>query len=59
MISPYEYIVESISGEYAYLRRTDIYDRGEPFMIALALLPEGTEVGTKIRFENLEYTIIG
>jgi len=59
MIGPYEYIVESIQSEYAYLARTDIYDRGEPFMIALALLPEGTEVGSKIRFENLEYTMIG
>lgn len=59
MIGPYEYVVESIQSEYAYLKRTDIYDRGEPFMIALALLPEGTEEGTKIRFENLEYTIIG
>ena len=25
-MGPYEYVVESIQGEYAYLRRTDIYD---------------------------------
>ena len=29
-MGPYEYVVESIAGEYAYLRRTDIYDNGEP-----------------------------
>ena len=59
MIGPYEYVVESISGEYAFLKRTDIYDRGEPYMIALARLSEGTQVGSKIRFENLQYSIIG
>ena len=35
-MGPYEYVVESIAGEYAYLRRTDIYDNGEPMMIAMA-----------------------
>ena len=40
-MGPYEYVVESIAGEYAYLRRTDIYDNGEPMMIAMALLPDG------------------
>ena len=47
-MGPYEYVVESIEGEYAYLRRTDIYDAGEPFMIAMALLPDGVDVGTKL-----------
>ena len=42
-MGPYEYVVESIAGEYAYLRRTDIYDNGEPMMIAMALLPDGVE----------------
>ena len=44
-MGPYEYVVESIAGEYAYLRRTDIYDNGEPMMIAMALLPDGVDVG--------------
>ena len=57
-MSPYEYVVESIQGEYAYLRRTDIYDSGEPMMIAMALLPEGVDVGTRLRWENLVYTIL-
>lgn len=58
-MGPYTYIVESLKGEYAYLRRTDIEDRGEPFMIAVALLPEGTDVGTRLLWENMEYSVIG
>ena len=38
-MGPYEYVVESIQGEYAYLRRTDIYDNGEPMMIAMPCCP--------------------
>ncbi|MEG1426594.1 MAG: chorismate--pyruvate lyase [Oscillospiraceae bacterium] len=56
-MGPYDYVVESLNGDYAYLRRTDIPDSGEPFCIALALLPEGIDVGTKMRWENLSYTI--
>jgi hypothetical protein len=58
-MGPYEYIVENINGDYAFLRRTDIYDMGEPFMIAIALLPEGVEIGTKLHWENMEYSMIG
>lgn len=57
-MGPYEYVVERIEGEYAYLRRTDIPDGGEPMMIAMALLPEGVDVGTRLRWENLVYTIL-
>ena len=38
-MGPYEYVVESIEGDYAYLRRTDLEEPGEPMMIAMALLP--------------------
>ena len=57
-MGPYEYVVESIEGDYAYLRRTDIYDLGEPMMIAMALLPDGVDVSTKLRWENLVYEIL-
>lgn len=57
-MGPYEYTVEEIVGEYAYLRRTDILDPGGPMMIAMALLPEGVEIGNKLRWENLEYTLL-
>ena len=58
-MGPYEYLVETIVGDYAYLKRTDIYDPGEPMMIAMALLPEGTDVGTRLLWENMAYSIIG
>ena len=57
-MGPYEYIVESINGDYAYLRRTDIYDTGEPFMISIMLLPDGTDIGTRLHWEHMEYSII-
>ena len=57
-MGPYEYVVENINGDYAYLRRTDIYDSGEPFMIAVALLPDGIEVGTRLHWENLQYSVM-
>ncbi len=58
-MGPYEYMVEDINGEYAFLRRTDIYDSGEPMMIAVALLPDGVDVGTKLHWENMVYSIVG
>lgn len=57
-MGPYEYVVESINGDYAYLRRTDIPDNGEPMVVAMALLPEGVEVGSRLRWENLVYTLL-
>lgn len=57
-MGPYFYEVESVNGDYAYLRRTDIEDSGEPMTVAMALLPEGLCVGDRLRWENLEYTKI-
>ncbi len=56
-MGPYTYVVHSIKGDYAYLKRTDIVSE-ELFMIALALLPEGADVGVNILWENLEYSLI-
>lgn len=41
------YIVEDIRGDYAYLRQTDAPD-AEPFVVAMALLPPETDLGTKL-----------
>lgn len=49
------YKVTKIEGEYATL--IDINSSDEIF-IALFLLPEGTDVGTKLKYEMLEYEII-
>ena len=56
-MGPYYYVVETINGDYAYLKRTDI-ENDELFMIALALLPEGMDIGVKLKWENLVYEII-
>ncbi len=49
-----DYTVNRIEGEYAYLKDTE--SENEIF-IALALLPEGTDVGTKLHYEMFEYTL--
>ncbi|MCD8180852.1 MAG: hypothetical protein LUF26_05165 [Firmicutes bacterium] len=56
-MEPKDYIVTEIESEYAYLRRTDV-DGGAELYIALALLPFGTDVGTRLHYECMQYTII-
>ena len=56
-MGPYYYVVEKIEGDYAYLKRTDM-NSDELFMIALALLPEGSDLGTKLKWENLLNEVI-
>lgn len=56
-MQPKDYIVAKIEGEYAYLREID-GDADSEIFIALALLPLGTDVGTKLHYEMLEYTVI-
>lgn len=54
-MEPKDYKVTKIEGEYAYL--TDI-NTGEEMFIALALLPFGTDIGSKLHYELLEYTLV-
>lgn len=54
-MEPKDYTVIEINGEYATL--LDVATKCELF-IALALLPEGTDLGTKLHYEMLEYTIV-
>ena len=49
------FTVSRIEGEYAYLADAA---SGEELFIALALLPEGTDIGTKLLYENMEFTVI-
>ena len=48
------YTVSSIEGEYAYLRE----ENGGEVMIALFLLPDGVDIGTRLRCENFAYEIV-
>lgn len=54
-MEPKNYIVTRIDGEYAYIKDEETSDE---LFIALALLPFGTDTGTRLHYENLEYSII-
>ena len=51
------YIVDSIEGDYANLRRTDV-ESDELKLVARALLPYEIDTGTKLRYEMMQYEII-
>lgn len=51
------YVVESIDGDYANLKRTDI-ESEDLKLVARALLPEGIAEGTKLKYEFMQYSII-
>ena len=51
------YVVVSIDGDYANLRRTD-ETSDEPKLVARALLPAEITEGTKLKYEMLQYEII-
>ena len=50
-----DYMVSKIEGEYATL--TDLNSGAELF-IAMALLPPNIDIGTKLHYEMLEYTVL-
>ena len=52
------YVVDSIDGDYANLKRTDDA-AGEIKLVARALLPEAINEGTRLKYEFLQYEIIG
>lgn len=54
-MEPKDYVVSKIEGEYAYLKLTD---SEEELFIALALLPPNVDIGTRLHYEFLQYTII-
>ena len=54
-MQPKDYIVKNISGEYATLK--DI-ETGEELFIAMALLPFGTDEGTKLEYSDLEFKMV-
>ena len=54
-MEPKNYTLCRIEGEYAILRDDE---NGEELFIALALLPLGVDIGTKLHYEMMEYTIL-
>lgn len=53
-MEPQDYIVFKIEGEYATLKNID---NGAEIFVAMALLPAGIDVGTKIHSECFQYSI--
>ena len=55
-----EYIVVQIDGDYARLRRADETDMSaELKLVARALLPEDIMEGSRLKYEFLQYELIG
>ena len=48
------YKVTKIEGEYATIKDENT---GDEIFIALFLLPEGTDIGTRLKYEFLSYEI--
>ena len=57
MLEPHDYTVKKIEGEYAYLR-PDNGTEADDLFIAMALLPPGVDIGTRLHYEMLCYTVI-
>ena len=53
-MEPVYYTVETINGDYAYLRSDDGVDN----QVAMFLLPEGTDTGRRLLWENFEWTLL-
>jgi len=51
-MEPKDYILSKIEGEYAYLRDVE---SGNEIFIALALLPDGADIGSRIHCEMFQY----
>jgi len=51
---PVFYTVQSINGDYAYMTS----DEGIENQVTMFLLPEGTDVGSRLKWENFEWELL-
>ena len=51
------YVVASLDGDYAWLKRTDAPEP-EPLLVARALLPQDIDEGTRLKYEMLQYEVM-
>lgn len=56
-MNTFQYIVVSIDGDYANLRRMDV-ESEETKLVARALLPPEIMEGTKLLYEMMQYEIM-
>lgn len=54
-MSPKKYLVTKIDGDYAHLKELET---GEDMLVAMALLPEETDEGVYLLWENFSYEVI-
>ena len=54
MVEPVYYTVDSIEGDYAHM----ISDSGVENQVAMFLLPEDTDVGSRLVRENFEWSLL-
>lgn len=53
-MEPVYYTVDSINGDYAYMTSDD----GVENQVAMFLLPEGADIGSRLLWENFSWTLI-
>ena len=53
-MEPVYYTVDSINGDYAYMTSDD----GVENQVAMFLLQEGTDIGSRLLWENFEWTLV-
>ena len=51
------YTVEIIDGDYAHLRKEE-EESGDLKLVARALLPEAIMVGSRLKYEMLQYELV-
>ena len=54
-MEPVFYIVQNINGDHAYMTS----DTGVENQVAMFLLPDGTDVGSRLKWENFEWELLG
>ncbi len=53
-MEPVYYTVDSINGDYAYMTNDD----GVENQVAMFLLPEETDIGSRLLWENFSWTFV-
>lgn len=53
-MGPVFYTVQNINGNYAYM----VSDTGVDNQVAMVLLPEGTDVDSRLKWENFERELL-
>ena len=53
-MEPVYYTVNTIDGDYAYMTS----DSGVENQVAMFLLPDGADVGSRLLWENFEWTLV-